>query len=168
MNIFHTWPVHAIVKPETIIYEKFMMKREYPTRPIAAVGVVVFKNDQVLLIRRNKPPKSSEWSIPGGAQKLGEPLKETAMREVFEETAISIKNITLVDAVDYIKKDNDKNIEYHYSLIDYKADYQSGDIKAGDDAFDAKWVSLNELTEYNLWSETIKLIEKSALIKKAD
>ncbi|MEZ5758473.1 MAG: NUDIX hydrolase [Emcibacteraceae bacterium] len=144
------------------------MKREYPTRPITAVGVVVFKDDKVLLIKRNKPPKSSEWSIPGGAQQLGERLKETAMREVFEETSISIKNITLVDAVDYIKRDHDKNIEYHYSLIDYKADYQSGDLKAGDDAFDAKWVSLNQLTEYNLWSETIKLIKKSALIQKAE
>ena len=67
--------------------------REYPARPVVAVGVVVFSKEKVLLIKRNKPPKSSQWSIPGGAQNLGETLKNTAAREVLEETGIKIKNI---------------------------------------------------------------------------
>ena len=72
------------------------MKREYPKNPIIAVGVVVFSGDSILLIKRRKPPKLLEWSIPGGAQKLGEKLAETAVREVYEETSILIKNITLL------------------------------------------------------------------------
>lgn len=142
------------------------MKREYPTHPIAAVGVVVFKGDNILLVRRAKPPKSSEWSIPGGAQELGEPLLKTAKREVKEETAVSIENVTLLDVVDFIKNDKNGAVEYHYSLIDYMADYRSGDLLAGDDAIDAKWVSIRALDEYNLWSETKKLIEKAALARE--
>ena len=142
------------------------MKREYPSHPISAVGVVVFKGDQVLLIQRSKPPKEAHWSIPGGAQDLGEPLKEAAKREVLEETSIAIKNIILIDAVDYIKKDQKEKIQFHYSLIDYSAEYLSGDIKAGDDATDAKWVSINDLSQYNLWSETILLIEKAVRSRK--
>lgn len=137
------------------------MKREYPKHPIAAVGVVVFNDDHVLLVKRNKPPKSYEWSIPGGAQELGEPLKDTAVREVFEETSIKIKNLTLLDAVDFIKKDEQGSVEYHYSLIDYSADYVNGELEAGDDAIEAKWVSIKSLNDYKLWSETINLIKNA-------
>lgn len=142
------------------------MKREYPKSPITAVGVVVFREESILLIQRNKPPKSEEWSIPGGAQDLGEKLKETAAREVHEETSIVIKNISLIDVVDFIKHDDNKVIEYHYSLIDYMADYSSGELQAGDDAIDAKWVSIDDLNAYNLWSETVKLIKKAAQMRK--
>ncbi|MDG1707649.1 MAG: NUDIX hydrolase [Emcibacteraceae bacterium] len=142
------------------------MQREYPNNPIPAIGTVVFKDDQVLLIQRNKPPKKSEWSIPGGAQNLGETLKHAAAREVREETGIEIINITLVDTVDYIKKDDKGDILYHYSLIDYMADYLSGELIAGDDALSAKWVPITELPSYNLWEATIKLIEDAIALKK--
>lgn len=141
------------------------MKREYPKQPITAVGVAVFKGDNVLLIKRNKPPKSFEWSIPGGAQDLGEKLKDTARREVSEEAGISIKNIRLIDAVDFIKKDESNAVEYHYSLIDYMAEYESGDLTPGDDAIDCKWVALDDLDQYNLWTETSKLIRNASARK---
>lgn len=142
------------------------MKREYPNHPIPAVGVVVFKGDHILLIKRNKPPKSAEWSIPGGAQNLAETLKDAAAREVLEETNIKINNIRLLDAVDFIDKDPQDKIRYHYSLIDYMADYESGELSAGDDALLAKWVPLCDLASYNLWETTIKLIEDATKIKK--
>lgn len=142
------------------------MKREYPKQPITAVGVAVFKGDKVLLIKRNKPPKSFEWSIPGGAQDLGEKLKDTARREVSEEAGISIKNIRLIDAVDFIKKDESNAVEYHYSLIDYMADYESGGLTPGDDAIDCKWVALDDLDQYKLWTETSKLIRNASAKKK--
>ncbi len=151
-----------------MVYKLFLMKREYPKHPIAAVGVVVFNEDRVLLIKRNKPPKSFEWSIPGGAQDLGEKIKETAKREVFEEAGIRIRNLTLVDAVDYIKKDESNATQYHYSLIDYMADYDGGVPIPGDDAIDAKWVAVDELQEYKLWQETTALIKKAIALKMKD
>jgi 8-oxo-dGTP diphosphatase len=141
------------------------MQREYPKNPIPAVGTVIFNEDQVLLIMRNKPPKEAQWSIPGGAQDLGETLKEAAAREVKEETGIDIENIILIDAVDYIKKDKKGKILYHYSLVDYMADYKGGTLIAGDDALNAKWVPISELPRYNLWSATLKLIEDAIKIK---
>ena len=142
------------------------MKREYPSRPISAVGVAVFKQEKVLLIKRNKPPKSFEWSIPGGAQDLGEPAKEAARREVMEETGIEISDIELIDVIDFVKKDENGDIEYHYNLIDYSASYYRGDLSPGDDAIEAKWVSLSDLEEYNLWSETKALLNKAAIQRK--
>ena len=144
------------------------MKREYPKHPITAAGVVVFKEDTVLLVKRNKPPKSFEWSIPGGAQDLGEKLKETAKREVLEEAGIQITNIKLIDAVDFIKRDPQDMVEYHYSLIDYMADYKSGKLTPGDDAMEAKWVAVDSLEQYNLWQETTSLIKKAVAMKTKD
>lgn len=140
------------------------MEREYPDRPIVAVGVVVLKKDTVLLIRRSKEPRPDAWSIPGGAQELGETLEEAAKREVWEETSIIIDDLFILDVVDYVDKQEDGIIKHHYSLIDYASTYQAGKLAAGDDAQQAKWVPLNKLSEYNLWSETEKIIYKAVKI----
>ena len=60
------------------------MRRDYPDRPIAGVGVVVFRGDKVLLIRRGTPPRIGQWSLPGGAQELGETVEQAARRELRE------------------------------------------------------------------------------------
>ncbi|MBL4893792.1 MAG: NUDIX hydrolase [Emcibacter sp.] len=134
------------------------MKRHYPDNPIIAVGVVVVKDDHILLIKRSKPPKSDSWSIPGGAQELGETIRTTARREVREETAITIDDLHFLDIIDFIDRDQDGRIKHHYTLLDYAANYVSGTLSAGDDANDAIWVPLDQLSEYNLWSETEKII----------
>src|SRR3546814_14101329 len=64
---------------------------DYPNRPLIGVGVVVFKGDRVLLIRRGKPPREGQWSLPGGRQRLGERIAATARREVAEEAGIDIE-----------------------------------------------------------------------------
>ncbi|MCY3829557.1 MAG: NUDIX domain-containing protein, partial [Rhodospirillaceae bacterium] len=45
-------------------------------RPVVGVGVVVWKDGQVLLIRRGKSPMRGRWSLPGGRQELGETVRE--------------------------------------------------------------------------------------------
>lgn len=138
------------------------MKRDYPDRPIVAVGVVVLKGDDVLLIRRAKPPKPDQWSIPGGAQEIGETLTQAAIREVFEETAITIQDVRFLDVVDFIDRDTDHTVRHHYTLIDYVASYHSGEIQPGDDAGAAIWVPLDSLSAYNLWQETEDIIHKAS------
>ena len=91
--------------------------RDYPDRPICGVGIVVFHQQKVLLIRRGKPPRQGEWSIPGGKQKLGETLQQAARREVQEETGLKLGPLMLVDVVDSILKDSQGQIQYHYSLL---------------------------------------------------
>ncbi len=59
-----------------------MTDREYPPRPIVGIGVIVLKDDHVLLIRRAKPPNIGSWSLPGGAQELGETTEQAARREL--------------------------------------------------------------------------------------
>ena len=80
------------------------MPRSYPDRPYVGIGVVVFKDDQVLLVQRAKPPIRHMWSIPGGAQEIGETVREGALRELKEETALDAEIIGLIDVVDSVTR----------------------------------------------------------------
>ncbi|MCZ6592453.1 MAG: NUDIX hydrolase [Alphaproteobacteria bacterium] len=157
------------------------MSREYPDRPIAAIGVVVLKKDTVLMIQRGKPPRDGQWSIPGGKQKLGETWRATAVREVREETGVEIEVIGLVDVVDAIVREGDpllpgvrpgpeetdpsKPVRYHYTLIDCAAEWTGGEVRAGSDAAHAEWWPLDRLGELPLWSETVRIITEAVALR---
>lgn len=142
-----------------------MSDRSYPTRPFVAVGVVVLADDHVLLIQRGKPPRANQWSIPGGAQHVGELLAETAVREVKEETGLDIEIGGLIEALDYIDRDEDAVVRHHYTLIDYwaRANREAA-LQPGEDAADARWVPLQELKALPMWEETIRIINKAVEI----
>ena len=137
-------------------------------KPIVGVGVVVFRagngGTEVLLIRRGRPPRQGEWSMPGGKQEWGETLHEAAHREIMEETGVTIANLKLVDVVDGLMREPDGTLSRHLTLIDYRADWVAGEPRAGDDAQDARWVPLAELPSYKLWSETTRVILAAAAL----
>lgn len=138
------------------------MSREYPDRPFVGVGVVVWRGDEVLLIERGKGPRSGGWSLPGGKQELGETVRETAHREIREETAVEIEITGLLDVVDLVRKDGAGRVQFHYTLVDFTAEWVSGEAVAGTDAAAARWVRLEDLDQFQLWDETLRVIRLSA------
>ncbi|WP_262691065.1 NUDIX hydrolase [Kordiimonas aestuarii] len=138
-----------------------MDARENPTRPVIGVGTVIMEGGNVLLIKRGKPPKAGGWSLPGGAQELGEAVLETARREALEETGLEIKVLDFLDVIDLMEEDG-HNIKYHYTLIDYLATPTGGTLQAGSDASDACFFSLEEALALPLWSETRRILELAA------
>jgi ADP-ribose pyrophosphatase YjhB (NUDIX family) len=141
------------------------MQREFPERPIVGVGVVIWRDDRVLLIQRGKAPRQGQWSLPGGAQELGETVAEAARREVLEETGLQITEPQLVAVVDSLQPDDDGRVRYHYTLVDFTAEWRSGKAVAGGDAAAVAWVDAAALDAYALWDETIRIIEKAAEIR---
>jgi len=135
------------------------MSREYPDRPIVGVGVVVWHDDRVLLVRRGKPPRAGHWSLPGGAQQLGETVAEAARREVKEEVGLEVTLGDIVATIDLIDRDPDDRIRYHYTLIDFVADAPGVALRPGSDAADARWFSMAEIEALGLWSETVRVIK---------
>ena len=133
-------------------------RRRYPLKPMVGVGVVVFQGDEVLLVKRGKQPRKGSWSLPGGLQELGETVHEAAAREVLEEAGVAIGNLRLLDTVDSIQRDDKGEIEYHYTLIDLRADWTAGDARGGSDADDARWFTPAELEAIELWQETRRII----------
>lgn len=139
-----------------------MKKRDYPDRPFVGVGVVIWRDDKVLLVRRGKAPRLNEWSIPGGVQKIGETLKAAALREIAEETNLTIALSGLIDVVDAIFPDTNGAIRNHYTLIDFSAHWVSGEAAPGDDVSEIVWVPLGRLNDFDLWEETERVIQQSA------
>ena len=125
-----------------------------PNPPTPAVGVVCFRNDQVLLIRRGTPPRLGQWSLPGGRIETGERARDAALRELMEETGIVAQLGPLIDVVDGIFPE----IGRHYVLIDYSATWISGEPIAGDDAADAKFWPVTEALALVEWDETRRII----------
>ncbi len=137
------------------------MNREYPARPIVGVGVVVWHAGRVLLVRRGKAPRWGQWSLPGGAQQLGETVAEAARREVEEEVGLDVALGEIVATVDLIERDPQDRIRYHYTLIDFVAEAPSAALRPGSDAADARWFSIGEIEALGLWSETVRVIKRA-------
>jgi 8-oxo-dGTP diphosphatase len=131
----------------------------HPQHPTVGVGVVIVKGREVLMIRRGQPPRQGEWSIPGGTQELGETVRETAVREIMEETGLTITNLRLIDVVDAFGKHPDGSLRTHWVLVDFRADWVAGEPQAGSDAAHAEWMTLERIATLELWPETLRVIE---------
>jgi 8-oxo-dGTP diphosphatase len=126
--------------------------------PIPAVGVVCLRGDTVLLVRRGRPPRQGEWSLPGGRIEPGERAVDAALRELREETGVDAEITGLIDVVDGLFPDAGR----HYVLIDYAARWLSGEPVAGDDAVEARFVPLDAVEALVDWSETRRIIGMAA------
>ncbi len=135
--------------------------RTYPTHPMVGVGAVVWREGKVLLIKRGKAPFRGEWSLPGGAQELGETIEDCARREVREETGCEIGALTLLGAFDSIERDDRGKFEYHFTLIDFDAAWVSGEPSPGEAETDARFFALDELDALKLWHPIKDVIQLS-------
>lgn len=126
--------------------------------PVPAVGVVCLRGDEVLLIRRGTPPRQGEWSLPGGRIEPGERAMDAALRELREETGVEAEITGLIDVVDGLFPEAGR----HYVLIDYAANWISGQPVAGDDAMEARFVALDQVEALIDWSETRRIIRMAA------
>jgi ADP-ribose pyrophosphatase YjhB (NUDIX family) len=142
-------------------------RRDHPERPIVGVGVVVWHGEHVLLVRRSRPPRQGQWSLPGGAQLLGETLAESAAREVAEETGVVIGPPVLVTCLDLIERDDADAVAFHYTLVDFTAEALGDVLQAGDDAAEAAWFGPERLPGLGLWSRTLEVIEVAARLRPA-
>ena len=135
-----------------------MSDREYPTRPFVGIGIVVIKDKHVLLCRRGKPPNVGSWTLPGGAQDVGETCEAAARRELLEETGLTVGDLHFCAHVDTIRRDDSGQVRFHYTILDFAARWVSGEPVAATDVSDAQWAHMDELEPYGLWSEAHRII----------
>jgi ADP-ribose pyrophosphatase YjhB (NUDIX family) len=133
-------------------------RREYPQRPLVGIGIVVLKPDAVLLVRRGRPPAQGAWSLPGGAQRLGETADAAARRELLEETGLVVGPLMLAANVDSIHRDAEGRVQYHYTILDFAAAWQGGDPVVGGDITDLVWAPYDSFDRFDLWDEARRVI----------
>ena len=133
------------------------------------VGAVIFRDDQVLIIKRGKAPFLGQWSIPGGGLEFGEKVTDAVIREVREETGLEVKLIGLLDVFDAIPEPGHDQPEddfvTHTVIIDYVGEWVSGDPVAGDDAAEAEFVSIDEAISRLSWDVTRQALARALEIR---
>jgi 8-oxo-dGTP diphosphatase len=130
--------------------------------PVPTVGVICLRGDQVLLIKRGTPPRLGQWSLPGGRLERGETTVVAALRELAEETGVEAELLGLVDVVDGLFTSRETGATTrHYVMIDYAARWISGEPVAGDDAAEARFVSLDEALAMVEWDVTRQVITET-------
>lgn len=104
----------------------------------------------VLLVRRANPPDAGRWGFPGGKINQGETLAQAALRELREETGVSAEALHVFTAVDAFDRDDRGELQRHFILVAVLCRWTDGEPAAGDDALEARWFRLDDLSTSNL------------------
>ena len=128
--------------------------------PRTGCSAIVVRDQRVLLIKRGKEPYNGFWSLPGGAQELGETLVECVKRELTEETGIIAGSTTFLTTRDRVSRDTVGEITHHYVLTTFLIEEFEGTLCAGDDALDAGWFTLPEIDGLKTTPETPSFIRE--------
>ncbi|MGI0141745.1 MAG: NUDIX hydrolase [Candidatus Micrarchaeales archaeon] len=113
---------------------------------VAACGIIM-RGDKVLLIKRVKGgERGSEWEIPGGKVEKGESLKEGVIREVREETNLTVTDITkYVGKADYTFPGS--KIEFRLFMFTVNVENTAVRLRP-DEHEEYLWVRMNEAKKY--------------------
>lgn len=93
--------------------------------PKVGVGVLIIKDNKVLLGKRKNSHGDGAWCFPGGHLEFNESWEDCVIRETMEETNITIKNVKFAAATNDIFPLENK----HYATIFMRADYDSGEVQ---------------------------------------
>jgi ADP-ribose pyrophosphatase YjhB (NUDIX family) len=113
--------------------------RVHYTDPKVAVGVAVFRDDRLLLVRRAVDPGRGKWSLPGGYLDVGEVPRAAAAREALEEAGVSVDVGPVVDVFANPPEDGGA------VFVLFAAVWRSGEPEGGDDADDAAFFRRGDL-----------------------
>ncbi len=136
-------------------------RRTPETRPTPGAGALVIDDGRMLLIRRGRGAYVGHWAVPGGRQRRGETMREAAAREVAEETGLDVAVGDVVWVGDIMGPGNPP--PYHYTVVDFSARVIGGELRAGDDADEARWVPLDEVRSLPLTPTMVDLLDQLGL-----
>ena len=108
----------------------------------ATVDALVFKENNVLLVKRGREPFKGKWALPGGFIEESETAEEACRREVKEETGLDVKVLELHAVYSAPGRD----LRGCVSVV-FFCRLEGGELRGGDDAKEAQWHSLDSLPE---------------------
>jgi 8-oxo-dGTP diphosphatase len=143
--------------------------RVYPALPILAVSAAIIRDGKVLIVRRaSKPPAPGLYTLPGGVVEVGETLEEAVMREIREETALTIEPVALAGYREAIGKDDDGRIRRHFVILPFAARWIAGEPVLNEELTEAHWLDPAAVTGLKTTEGLAEIIENAmALLTRA-
>ena len=102
--------------------------------------VIVYRDDGKILLVRGRFSRQ-EWALPGGGVNRNESYEQAAVREVSEEIGLKIYNLR------YLGKANSHESYAKFSVQVFVAHASNHDIKCNFEIMEARWLSMNYLSE---------------------
>jgi len=121
--------------------------RAYPQRPYLAVSAAIVRDGKVLVVRRARNPALNLYTLPGGVVEAGETLHQAVIREVHEETQLSIEPVALAGNREVIMRDAQGRVERHFVILCFAARWLAGEPVLNEELDDARWLAPPELAE---------------------
>lgn len=124
------------------------------------ITAVVLRNDNILLVEQNVD-NARDWSLPGGGLEEGETLEDGIVRELIEETGITVKVKELLYLCDYIR--NDRHV-VHMTFLAEAPNYEIGETTPGLDENPIKsiaYVPIDEIEAYGFSKKFKNLIKNN-------
>jgi ADP-ribose pyrophosphatase YjhB (NUDIX family) len=111
------------------------------------VSAAIVRSGQVLLVRRARPPADGLFSLPGGVVEIGETLRDALIREVREETSLSVEPVALAGFRESIQRDGESRIERHFVILPFAARWLAGEAVLNEELSEARWLELQAIAE---------------------
>jgi 8-oxo-dGTP diphosphatase len=121
--------------------------RAYPDRPFLAVSAAIIRDGRVLVTQRARGPGIGIWSMPGGVVEAGETLTQALVREIQEETALTIEPVTLAGHREVVVRDGDGRALRIFVILCFASRWIAGEPQLNEELSDARWLKLAELSE---------------------
>ena len=106
--------------------------------------------------------------MPGGVVELGETTRQTARREIREECGLEIEVGAVLDVVDNVIRDEESQVLYHYVMVDFIAEYVSGEAQASSDVSEVRWVGEDELDELDIPAKAIPILRRAFALAREE
>ena len=125
--------------------------------PIPTVDTIIQRDSQILFVKRKKDPFIAHFVFPGGFVNEGEKVEDAAIREVQEETSLSIELVDILGVYSDPSRDPRGHI-MSTVFIGQISKNNKNEAKAGDDAGALQWINLDDIDNQNLGFDHKKII----------
>jgi ADP-ribose pyrophosphatase YjhB (NUDIX family) len=123
--------------------------RAYPDRPYLAVSAAIIRDGHVLVARRARGPALGVWTLPGGVVEAGEGLAEALVREVLEETSMTVEPVALAGHREVVVRDGGGRVERHFVILCFATRWLDGEPNLNEELGEARWIRPAELAGLN-------------------
>jgi 8-oxo-dGTP diphosphatase len=129
-----------------------------PSHPQLAVSAVIFRDNQILLVRRARSPGQGFYSLPGGRVEFGESLHAALHREVDEETGLKIEIIGLAGWREVLPGTTGGG---HYLIMSFASRWVAGEPVLNDEHDDFKWLAPDGLSDLRVTGGLQEVIQSA-------
>ena len=139
--------------------------RAYPDRPFLAASALILREDRLLLVRRARPPAHGLFTFPGGVVEAGETVEEALIREVAEETGLTIEPVALAGHRDVIVRDEAGRLHRHFVIMAFLARWMAGEPVLNEELAEYRWVRPDEVAALPVTEGLADIVEAALRLR---